>query len=302
MLKKIYGKILPILLYKDNSRRFSLDYCFYKYKKQTIQYIVKYYKIDIFEEIDKKNIKDIFDIVYKLYPELFWEYTKFLLNNKNIPVSFFEAVEATSGGIISYGQEGEDLLLSRLFLGKEQGFYIDIGAHHPIRFSNTWRLYRNGWRGINVDATPGSMEAFNNLRPDDINLEIAISDSAIPLTFYMFDEPALNTFDLDLAKRYQKLNYPLKGVRSITPCSMTQLFDNYLPAGQHIDLLSIDIEGEELRALRSNDWQHYSPDVIVLEALDASLKTLFDHPAVVFLMDQGYVPISKLANSVIMKR
>ena len=146
------------------------------------------------------------------------------------------------------------------------------------------------------------MEAFNNLRPDDINLEIAISDSAIPLTFYMFDEPALNTFDLDLAKRYQKLNYPLKGVRSITPCSMTQLFDNYLPAGQHIDLLSIDIEGEELRALRSNDWQHYSPDVIVLEALDASLKTLFDHPAVVFLMDQGYVPISKLANSVIMKR
>ena len=194
------------------------------------------------------------------------------------------------------------MLLSRLFLGKEQGFYIDIGAHHPIRFSNTWRLYRNGWRGINVDATPGSMEAFNNLRPDDINLEIAISDSAIPLTFYMFDEPALNTFDLDLAKRYQKLNYPLKGVRSITPCSMTQLFDNYLPAGQHIDLLSIDIEGEELRALRSNDWQHYSPDVIVLEALDASLKTLFDHPAVVFLMDQGYVPISKLANSVIMKR
>lgn len=297
---KIYN-ILSVLLYVESIRKKIIDYSFGKYRDWTLQYINKHYYLDVIEKIIRMNIKDVFCIGYKLYPDFFWEYVKFKLANEKVSRSFFDAVETVSGGIVSYGQEGEDLLLSRLFSGKEQGFYVDIGAHHPIRFSNTYRLYRNGWRGINIDATPGSMEAFNNLRPDDINLEIAISDSVAPLTFYMFAEPALNTFDLDLAKKYQKVNYPLKEVRNITPRSMAQLFDEYLPAGQHIDLLSIDIEGKELEALRSNDWQRYSPDVIVLEALDTSLQALPDQPTVSFLMDQGYIPVSKLANSIIMK-
>ena len=58
---------------------------------------------------------------------------------------------------ISYSQEGEDLILERFFEGKEIGFFVDIGAHHPMRFSNTYIFYLKGWRGINVDATPGSM-------------------------------------------------------------------------------------------------------------------------------------------------
>lgn len=38
----------------------------------------------------------------------------------------------------SYAQEGEDLVVNRLLEGKKDGFYVDVGAHHPYRFSNTY--------------------------------------------------------------------------------------------------------------------------------------------------------------------
>jgi hypothetical protein len=60
-----------------------------------------------------------------------------------------------------YSQEGEDLIASRLFPNQSTGFYVDIGAHHPTRFSNTYLLYTKGWRGINIDPLPGSKELFD---------------------------------------------------------------------------------------------------------------------------------------------
>ena len=41
---------------------------------------------------------------------------------------------------MSFSQEGEDMVLARLFVGKNHGFYVDVGAHHPQRFSNTYKL------------------------------------------------------------------------------------------------------------------------------------------------------------------
>src|SRR5688500_1685041 len=68
---------------------------------------------------------------------------------------------------LSYALEGEDMVLRRLFEGKTRGFYVDVGAHHPRRFSNTYYFYRRARRGINIDAAPGSMEAFNRDRSRD---------------------------------------------------------------------------------------------------------------------------------------
>jgi len=64
----------------------------------------------------------------------------------------------------SYAQEGEDLVLARLLEPVGKGFYVDVVAHHPFRFSNTFLFYRMGWRGINIDAMPGSMRPFRRHR------------------------------------------------------------------------------------------------------------------------------------------
>ena len=66
----------------------------------------------------------------------------------------------------SYSQEGEDMVLRSFFEGQKnyKGFFVDVGAHHPYRFSNTLHFYKKGWRGINIDPQPG-MQALGEGHP-----------------------------------------------------------------------------------------------------------------------------------------
>ena len=91
----------------------------------------------------------------------------------------------------SYSQEGEDLVLARYF-AKSSLIYVDVGAHHPTRYSNTYLFYSQGWRGINIDAMPGSMDAFRRDRPRDINIEALVSTSKKPtITFDLMSLPLI---------------------------------------------------------------------------------------------------------------
>lgn len=222
-------------------------------------------------------------------------------HDSEIPSSVLELVHHATQMSMSYGQEGEDIILLRLLDMTKHGFYVDIGAHHPIRFSNTYALYKAGWCGLNVDATPGSMEIFRTVRPRDINVEGAVSDKVRPMLFHVFEEGPLNTFDAVLAAGYVNLGWKLLHTQQITPCSLATLLAEHLPAGQTIDLMSLDVEGEELGVLASNDWDRYRPGTIVLEVLDTSLAQLEAAPTVKFLREKGYVPVAKLLNSTIMQ-
>jgi FkbM family methyltransferase len=171
----------------------------------------------------------------------------------------------------SWSQEGEDILLSRLFEGKEQGFYVDVGAHHPRRFSNTQYFYRRGWRGINIEPNPEAAKAFRIERPGDINLQTAISDVPGKLTYYVFDEPALNTFDAVLAQsRLKETSYRLLRETEIPVVRLDALLDLHLPAGTSIDFMSIDVEGLDLQVLHSNNWVKYRPQCVLVEALGSA--------------------------------
>src|SRR5689334_15261611 len=86
----------------------------------------------------------------------------------------------------SYSQEGEDMILARVFENQKSGFYVDVGAHHPWRFSNTYMFYRRGWRGLNIDAMPDSMSRFRKARPRDINVEIPVLREEAVLNYYQF--------------------------------------------------------------------------------------------------------------------
>ncbi len=225
-----------------------------------------------------------------------------LLDPANVPDSIVETFERVSGGTLYYSQEGEDIVLDRLIGPRREGFFVDIGAHHATRFSNTYALYRRGWRGLNVDATPGSMDSFKRVRPDDTNLEQAVSDRKEILTFSLFREGALNTFDRELAQTYIDNGWELKGTVELVPQTLADVLGKHLDAGQKIDLMSVDVEGEDLAVLRSNDWEKYCPDFIIVEALDTPLICLNENPVVVFLKDKGFEPVSRLFNSIIFKR
>jgi FkbM family methyltransferase len=198
----------------------------------------------------------------------------------------------------SYSQEGEDMVLRRLFEKKTNGFYVDVGAHHPKRFSNTFIFYKCGWNGINIDAMPGSMKAFNKQRPRDINLEIPIAKERKVLTYFQFDEPALNSFDEKLSLlRQNSTSYKIVSKQEIETYPLSEILAKNLPLNQKIDFLSIDVEGLDLEVLQSNNWLKFRPKVILVEILQSSLSQISDDPIYQFLIEQNYHLYAKTVNT-----
>lgn len=213
-----------------------------------------------------------------------------------------EGALASPNARVSFSQEGEDLLLARLFESQSEGFFVDVGAHHPERFSNTRLLYARGWRGINIDATPGSMKAFDRARRRDINLEIAVASDEQMRHLYIFDEPALNSLSEDLSsRRHQTTDYAIDRRIQLATRPLKKILDEYLPEDvTSIDLMTIDVEGQDLDVLRSNDWSRYRPRVLVIEVLVSSLEELMDREEIRFMRGHGFSLYAKLVNSIIL--
>ena len=204
----------------------------------------------------------------------------------------------------AYSQEGEDLILARIFQGQTTGFYADVGAHHPLRFSNTYLFYQRGWSGINIDAMPGSMEVFRRDRPRDLNIEAAVGrDSGTTRTFWVFNEPALNTFDEALAKSRVggPDNHAIIGTHQVPTRGLREIFDAHLPAGTTLDFLTVDVEGLDLEVFESNDWQRHRPSYVLAECYGVPMSELHDDPACKFLLGKNYEFFAKTVNTVIFR-
>jgi FkbM family methyltransferase len=202
----------------------------------------------------------------------------------------------------TYAHMGEDLI-ARHYLGRSHdGFYVDVGAHHPVHLSNTWLLYRRGWRGINLDPTPGSMRAFRRIRPFDINLELAIGAIAGTACFHLFEDPSLNTFSAELAQQHAKRSR-LREIVMVQQLPLAQVLAEHVPQGRAIDFLSVDVEGLDLEVLRSNDWERHRPAVIMVEDLEArDLIAAAGSELARFLAQQGYRPLAKTAINLVFGR
>jgi len=202
----------------------------------------------------------------------------------------------------SYSQEGEDMILRRMFDTQNTGFYVDIGAHHPMRFSNTHLFYRRGWRGMNIEPNPEAIRAFRVFRPRDINLQIGVNESAGALTYVCFDDPALNTFDAQLADARQATSrYRVEKTMVIAVERLDVILSRHLPAGSRIDFMSVDVEGFDLPVLRSNDWSRYRPRCVLAEALGLSMEEALDCEVCRFMKQQNYELFAKTFNTLIFR-
>jgi FkbM family methyltransferase len=194
------------------------------------------------------------------------------------------------------------MLLDRFLEFRHSGFYVDVGAHHPMRFSNTFLLYRKGWRGLNIDANPNSMQMFRRVRPRDINVEAAVSCNRQELTYYAFNEPALNTFDKDLALKRVGGIYSIVKEINIMCVPLRELLDQHLPANTRIDLLTVDVEGLDYDVLQSNDWSRFSPEFILVECMEFStLDQANSDPVVKLLSEHHYSVVAKTMHTVLFK-
>jgi len=169
----------------------------------------------------------------------------------------------------SYSISNVDLIIDRMFANKSKGNFIDLGCNHPIKFNNTYLLYKRGWRGLNIDLDQTSINEFNKIRNLDFNVKALISNSSneIKKIYYYHKRSAINTVSEQLIKHRNSSNKDYQIVEQKTK-TLEEIINNSPLKNKNIDLLSIDIENHEYEVLKNFDFKNYKISVIVTEIHD----------------------------------
>ena len=173
----------------------------------------------------------------------------------------------------SYSISNVDLIIDRMFSKKNKGIYVDVGCNHPIKYNNTYLLYKKGWSGINIDLDKDSIDQFNNLRKRDTNIKALITsldDEEKELYFY-HKRSAINTISKSLANKRGNKH---KEIKKIKGTSLNSIIENSKYKDSKINLLSLDIENYEYEALKNFNFEKYNIDVIVTEITDTTIDNL----------------------------
>lgn len=189
---------------------------------------------------------------------------------------------------VSYSQQGEDLAILKYFGRRWGGTYVDIGAFHPVKYSNTLSFHKMGWTGINVEPNPDNFKLFEQLRSKDINLNVAVGRSNEKLKYYSFNNAAVNTFNVENAKQWAaQPGFKILSEFDVEIVPLSEILKKNLN-GRAIDFMSIDVEGMDLEVLKSNDWSLFRPRMILVEDNILGYASYKDCPIYTYMVEQGY--------------
>ena len=213
----------------------------------------------------------------------------------------FEASKFDHALSVSWAQAGEDLALVSVLGQIPHGRYLDIGAHHPSRFSVTRALYQRGWRGVNVDANKDLLPKFEQGRPLDLNLNYCVGDLS-EYQIAIFEEPAISTVSKEWQEKFLNERQVIREFRAVQGISLERLVTENFRGGQLI-FLNIDIEGADFDALLSLNLPNLKKDLwplwVMLETappIERALST----PSVSYLVSHGYSPFLVLPNATLL--
>ena len=188
----------------------------------------------------------------------------------------------------SFGFSGEDRILEGIYkpIIDQPGYYVDVGCNHPVFLSNTYGLYRKGWRGVCVDANRDLINKHKKYRPKDISVCALVSNEEKEREFYKVSNDGLSTTERKnlSEKEIQALGYQTEIHQAKT---LTTILSE-ASAPQHIDILSIDVEEHDFQVLQSLDFDLYKPTVIVVEDETFDFYKIARHQIVEYLEDKGY--------------
>ena len=164
-----------------------------------------------------------------------------------------------------YSQWGEDEFIIEYFKGKQKGIYLDIGCFNPFMYSNTCLLHQKGWRGINIDINPTSIDLFNIARPNDFNICTTVNNEKKLFEVYL-DDPfsPLNTLDSKFYKNLDKSFSTNKKNISVESKSIDEII-GLSDIKTDIDFINIDVEGSDYKILTQIDIQKLKPKLISIE-------------------------------------
>ena len=171
----------------------------------------------------------------------------------------------------TYSQHKEDLFINHYFKDRDEGFYLDVGCYHPIKYSNTALLHNRGWQGINIDMNQTSIDLFNILRKKDKNICAAISNKNKEAVLYLDNKfSPINT----LVKKFSDITSKTISFKNHSEKKIfTHRFSQIAQAQElqinQIDFLNIDAEAHDFEVLEGIELNFYNIKLICIEMLDS---------------------------------
>lgn len=200
-----------------------------------------------------------------------------LLSTNNGGDSSYEELKFNMLNKKTYSQSGEDAIvayvLANLQIPFNKASYLDLGANFPIEGSNSYFLYKQGARGVLVEANPGLIADLEKNRTEDkvLNRCIALT-SGEQIEFHVMSDAGLSTPDMEQVKEVQSINPEVQLLysKAVETISVNDLFENYF---NEVPLVcSIDIEGKDYEILDSISMEKYRPLLYIVETIEYSTK------------------------------
>src|SRR5262245_42403174 len=162
-----------------------------------------------------------------------------------------------------YSQHDEELIIRHFFDDQRGGIFLDVGCWDWKDGSTTLYLEEKlGWSGIGVDAQPHLREGYEKHRPHTKFMNYIVTDrSHTTEKLYVAGQvSSINEKHIEQFGAQWDQPVPIE-VPTIT------LDDLLLQHGvEHIDFLSMDIEGAEPKALAGFDIDTYKPRLVCIES------------------------------------
>jgi FkbM family methyltransferase len=166
---------------------------------------------------------------------------------------------------LSYAQNLEDYHLAKLFEGQPSGFYVDVGAGHPVGDNVSFHFYLQGWRGIIVEPQERLAALYAHVRPRDIAVCSLLGERTGEAEFHEVDR--LHGFSTTVeqhARRAEQFGASYR-TRRMPVTTLAALCEAHAVGA--IDFLKVDVEGAEAEVLRGGDWRRYRPKIVLVEAI-----------------------------------
>ncbi len=203
--------------------------------------------------------------LFKVKDYLLFKYYKLKTKKYN-----YNIAELDAQGYFSQG--GQDKYVAEHLLPDvQQGFFVDIGAHDGITFSNSYYFEKKGWSGFAIEPNP---KIFANLVANR-NCQLinaGIGSEETKQTFRAIEDPVsmLSCFidNIDIRHIQRIEEEVLHANCKYTDIEVSCISFNKLLSNKNIkkiDYLSIDVEGLEFEILKSIDFQNLEIAAVSVE-------------------------------------
>ena len=187
--------------------------------------------------------------------------------------------------IRSYAQNFEDVLLWRALRDIGSGFYIDIGAQHPVIDSVSNGFYERGWRGISIEPSAQYAHLLREARPDEQVIQAAVAANSGVARFFQIADTGLSTCVEAIAEAHAVSGWHAESI-AVPTMTLDAVFS--IAQREVVHWLKIDVEGLETQVLEGWRDSLVRPWIVLVEVLSplgaANLPIAWEH----LLLDKGY--------------